>query len=226
MNRSLLLTLILAVGSIHAAQVTTETFSTDLGGFTGSTTAVLARITSGGNPDAYMALRRDLGAQFFDMFAINTNAAYTGNYITDGIGGITVDLKFDTDNVSGAYFRVRQDASVNGWLLPLTTSFATGSWQSIQLAFNPNWDDTTARNNGWITDKDLSPNATDSPGFADTMASVGRFELRFTSTDASTLIGVDNVGLTGSAVPEPSSLATLATGIGAIALGLRRRRQR
>lgn len=209
------------------ATIATEGFETDLGGFQSSSLpTVVARSASGGNPNGQMVLRRDLGQSFFDLSATTNDSRFTGNYGASGIGGMTVDLNFGTDNFSAAYFRVRIDSSNNGWLFALTSNFSTGAWRTSAFTFDPTWDDTTARANGWITDQDLNPLASVSPSFASTMASVGLPEVRFTTTNASSLVGVDNFGLTAATpTPEPSAMVMLGAGLGLVALKFTRRRK-
>ncbi|MCC6588889.1 MAG: PEP-CTERM sorting domain-containing protein [Bryobacterales bacterium] len=215
----LLITAALAASHVAwGAVIGTETFSIDEAGFVPNTiSGVLVHVGSGGNPDGHIQVRRDLGQPFFDLGALSTASHFTGNYAADGITGFTVDLNFHTDNFNGAFFRVRIDSSTNGWLLPLTTSFGTNTWNTYAFSFNPTWSDTDARAAGWITDQDRDALAIASPAFATVMSSVGYAEVRLAnSTDTSALAGIDNFGLTG--VPEPSSMVLMSLGLGVVAL--------
>ena len=206
------------------AVITTETFSIDEAGFSANTiSGVLVHVGSGGNPDGHIQVRRDLGEPFFDLGALSTNSRFTGNYAADGITGFTVDLNFHTDNFEAAFFRVRIDSSTNGWLFPLTNAFGTNTWNTYAFSFDPTWSDSDARNAGWVTDQDRDALAIASPAFATVMASVGYAEVRLgNSAQTSALAGIDNFGLTG--VPEPSSIALTALGLGLVTLKLIRRR--
>lgn len=53
------------------------------------------------------------------------------------------------------------------------------------------------------------------------MASVGWAEIRIIGPNTSTIVGVDNFGLTG--VPEPSSAVLLGCGLGAFVAWKRRK---
>jgi hypothetical protein len=206
---------LLAANLAAGASVFTETFDTDAAGFGPNTTAsVVVWAGSGGNPDGHIQTRRDLDEDFFDIGALTSGAQFTGDYGADNISTMTADIHFQTDNFTGAWFRVRVDSLTNGWLFALTSDFTANVWNTYSFAFNPLWSDLEARAAGWITDQDLNPLAIASPTFASVMASVGTAEIRLGSTDESTLAFIDNVGL--GQVPEPSSVVLVALGLAGI----------
>ncbi len=208
---------------VGAASIGVETFSGGLAGFGPNTiSSTVVHSAAGGNPDEHLLIRRIVDATFFDIGALTSGAAFTGDYAADGIGSAGVDLDFRTTNVSGAWLRVRQNAVTNGWLHALTGDFSPG-WRPYDVAFVPTWTDLEARAAGWITDFDLNPAADPSPAFATVMANVGFFEVRLGSTNESTLVGLDNARLGGLQVPEPAAVATLLLGLAGLAA--RRRRQ-
>lgn len=209
---------LLAGGVCSAAMVGVETFETGLSGFQqGSTSTVVAHSATGGNPDGQMLLRRDLQNPGEMGGRTTTNAIFIGDYAAAGIGGMTVDLNFGTDNVTGAFFRLRSGISDNGWRAPLTNQFTpTNTWSTYTLFFDPTWTDAEAQLAGWTQE------AGPSPSFATLMASVGWAEIRITGLETSTIVGVDNFGLT-SGVPEPSTALLLGCGLGALVAWRRRR---
>lgn len=85
-----------------------ETYDSGLSGFEeGSISTVVVYSGSGGNPDGQMLMRRDLSNPGEVGGRTTTNLIFIGDYAAAGIGGMTVDLNFGTDNVTGAFFRLR-----------------------------------------------------------------------------------------------------------------------
>ena len=193
-----------------------ETWDSDLADWQqGTTASVAVHAANGGNPDGHLQVRRDLGEAFFDVGAqTDSSADFIGDYAAANIGQISVDLNFMTSNITDAQLRFRRNAVENGWRISLTDQFLPdNTWNTYSVLFDPTWTDQQATDAGWIKDDPTVPS------FADVFADVGRTEVRLSSTNESTLFGIDNFALN---VPEPSSL-----GIASILLGfatLRRRR--
>lgn len=196
-----------------------ETFDTDTAGFVPNTTSsVVVHAAGGGNPDGHIQTRKILDPPVFDIGALTTDPDFTGNYAAAGIGQVSVDLNFMTNNISAAWVRFRPSIVENGWLYPLTNVFPTNVWNSYAVAFNPTWTDLQAKAAGWLTDKDVNPLTDPSPSFASVLADVNSAEVRIAS-EGSTVVGIDNFAI---AVPEPSMITLLVAG-GAVIM-LRRRR--
>ena len=194
-----------------------ETFDADTAGFVPNTTSsVVVHAAGGGNPDGHIQTRKDLTPPVYDIGALTTDPDFTGNYAAAGIGQVSVDLNFMTDNITSAWVRFRPGVAENGWRYPLTNSFPTNVWNTYVVNFNPTWTDLQAQAAGWLTDKDIDPGTDPSPPFATVMADVFSAEVRLAS-EGSTVAGIDNFAI---AVPEPGMIGLLAVGIAAM---LRRR---
>lgn len=194
-----------------------ETFDTDTAGFVPNTTSsVVVHVGGGGNPDGYIETRKVLTPPVFDIGAMPLDPDFTGDYAAAGIGQISVDLNFKTDNITAGWIRFRPSIVENGWLYPLTNSFPTNVWNTYVVNFDPTWTDLQAQAAGWLTDNDINPAADPSPPFATVLAGVLTTEVRLAS-EGSTIVGIDNFAI---AVPEPGMISLLAAGIIAV---LRRR---
>jgi hypothetical protein len=202
----------------------TETFNAGTNGWGPNTTsATVVHVAAGGNPGGFIQSRKDLTPPVFDIGASTSVANFTGNYAAAGIGRVSVDLNFGTNNITDAWVRYRIDAVTNGWLHPLTAAFPTDVWNTYTVDFNPTWTDLQARAAGWITDNDINPAAPASPPFATVLASVGEAEVRVASPSTSTLVSIDNYSI---AVPEPASMVGAAIGVMIVGLVTWRRRRK
>jgi len=204
-------------GSVHAAVAgAIETWDVDLAGWDQSTTAsTVVWAGGGGNPDGHVQIRRIVSGPNFDVGTATTlSGDFLGDYGIAGVGGVALDVNAMTDNITGASIRFRPDVVDNGWSYSFANALPLNTWASFTVEFNPNWDDVTAMNAGWIKD---DPTVS---SFSDLFSSVGWAEVRFASSQESTLAAVDNFELLS--IPEPSTWALLL--VGASALALRRRR--
>jgi len=171
----------------------------------------------GGNPDGHVQVRRDVGGPNFDIgTATEISGDFLGDYAAAGVSGVSVDLNFMTDNLTSASLRFRPDGVDNGWSYSyaLTNGYDVNAWGTYSVNFDPTWDDATAEANGWVKGDPTVAS------FADLFASVGWAEVRFASSQESTLVGVDNYQLIG--IPEPSTCLLLFCA--AAGLLLRKRR--
>jgi hypothetical protein len=188
-----------------------ETFDFDTAGFGPNTTSsVVVHIADGGNPGGFIQTRKDLTPPVFDIGALTADPQFTGNYAAAGINFFSVDLNFFTENIEGAWVRVRPGPADNGWRYPLTVVFPADVWNTYGVAFDSTWSDAEAYAAGWLTDFDIDPVAIPSPAFASVMAGVNTLEVRIAST-GSTLVGIDNVRI--ASVPDNSNLLAEAAGI-------------
>jgi hypothetical protein len=223
----------LIAGLSWGAVIGTETFDTDAAGFTANTiSSVVVWDGIGGNPDGHIKTRRDTGQPLsFDIGAIGPNGAFGGNYGLAGVTGAKADFAAFTDNITSVRFRFRlNDGGVsNGWSYLLDDTFTPGTWESYMAPINPLWTDMEAEAAGWERDSSVyGTDPLDDRSWATIMANVLGIEIRVASglgrqQDPSALAGIDNVGLVGGEVPEPSTYALMGVGVAALAL-LRRRR--
>ena len=144
-----------------------------------------------GNPGGYLYT---CGTAYgsFDLEALTDSGSFTGNFITAGIKGFSVDIKFISGAFDAAWIRFRyKDFSHNGWMYPLTSAFSADEWRTYSVAFDPEWSDEEARSAGWLTDKDVFPAAYPSEPFSVTMSDVYTTEMRL-SGEGFLEAGIDN----------------------------------
>jgi len=169
-----------------------------------TTRSEVEAIISGGNPGGYLQCYEVENT--YAIGALNKNSAYTGNYVSDGIVGVSADILLESGNYRGVWFRFI--GSGNGWLFPITETFTPGIWISNEVTFDPSWSDQQARQAGWLTPHDKNPAATPSSSFHETMQNVGCVEIRFEGYCSDLVAGIDNYIL----IPEPTSLVLLSLG--------------
>ena len=189
-------------GPALAAGPIVSTFDLDAEGFAGGTIATtLVHMPGGGNPDGHIVIRKALGSGF-DMGAQNSiSPEYLGNYAAAGINSAGFDLNVFNTTLDDVMIRFRVSAAQDGWRYSFGGVLPdANAWESFDVAFDPTWDDATAILNGWAQEAGADT-------FANTLASVGWFEVRTVNPDdVSALVGLDNIRL----VPAPSAAALLA----------------
>ncbi|MCC7406839.1 MAG: hypothetical protein IT442_02130 [Phycisphaeraceae bacterium] len=199
-----------AVSASGALVGTVATFDSDEEGWVGGTTStVQVYAASGGNPGGHVEIRKDLTPPVYDIGTRNSvTPGFLGDYAAAGVTGAGYDLNVFNSTADHAYLRFRRGVDENGWRYDFGLISPNGNaWVPLDVAFDPTWDDLTARANGWLTDDDIDAAADPSPAFASVMADVGWIEARIAS-EGSTIVGIDNVRL----VPEPAALTMLALG--------------
>lgn len=210
------------MAATQASASYTETWdSGSLAGWTVNTTkSNVAVVNSGGNPNGYLyTWGRGLNIGTLDIGAQTTSTVFTGDYSAKGIIGVSVDTNFISGNFDGAWVRFRyQDASHNGWMYPLTSTYRA-NWQTFSLSLNPGWTDTQARAAGWLMDTDVFGGLPDSVSFQQTMSNVYNAEVRISG------IGDVNAGIDNFSLIIPAPGALLLGGIGAGLVGWLRRRR-
>lgn len=169
----------------------------------------------GGNGGGYLLTRR---AGDFPIGAATDLAAATGSF-----GGRVWTASVDLIGLAGAtsdvWLRFRfQDSSFNGWRFRLTGPLGE-TWATFDVTFDTTWTDLQAQANGWQTDL---PGGAGSVSWAQTMTDVYTTEVRIDGT-RTLLAGIDNFSV-NTAIPEPSSWALMAGGLGLMGWIARRRR--
>ena len=198
----------------------TETWNNegDLAGWTANTTSsTVVNPGSGGNSGGYLLTRRS-GA--FPVGASTDLAAATGSFGSQ-VWTASVDLLGVAGTSSDVWLRFRyQDSTFNGWRHRLTGELDS-TWQTFGVTFDSSWSDLQAQANGWESD---FPDGFASVGWAQTMGNVYTTEIRIDGT-TTLAAGIDNFSVT-TPVPEPSTCALMAGGLGLIGwIGRRRQRQ-
>lgn len=209
----------LGAGQALAASAYTETWTAgDTNGWFGNTTSsVVVRDGSEGNPAGSLATRRDLTPPIFPIGAATDLAAVTGDFTGASSWTVAFDVLYDSGAFSDTWLRFRyQDATFDGWHYDVADAFPAG-WQSYSVSFNPFWSDATALANGWVQEDAAV-------SWQTLWTDVYTTEVRILLADEnSALAHIDNFVL--SPVPEPSALALLAPGLLLVGLAVRRSRR-
>ncbi|MDX1285546.1 MAG: hypothetical protein R3182_11060 [Draconibacterium sp.] len=108
---------------------------------------------TGGNPGGFVMVRGHGGISI-----LNEESAFTGNYIEKQCNTISLDILVPQalpvlDNQSHiASIRVISE-SAGEWVYPLKQFNAsnTGTWQHLEVVFNPEWTNAQAETNGWYS---------------------------------------------------------------------------
>ncbi len=210
------------IASAQTSAYYTETWdSSSLEGWIVNTAkSNVAVVSSGGNPGGYLySSGTGLVIGTLDIGAQTYKTILTGDFSAKGIIGVSVDTKFISGSFDGAWVRFRyQDATQNGWMYPLTSTYQT-NWQTFTFSLNPDWTDTQARAAGWLMDTDVFGGLPDSVSFQQTMSNVYNAEVRISGV-GDVEAGIDNFSLS---IPAPGAL--LLGGIGAGLVGWLRRRR-
>lgn len=209
----LLSSLICFAATSHAATGVYDDFDAGLGTWMPNTTETTnTHQAAGGNPNGYLE-SDNIGVNpviFHVVGAVNTSPNYSGVF-ADGQWTISVDLNFIRGDFDDAWLRFRfQDATANGWHIPLTNMFAN-SWNSHSVTFDTTWSDAQAMLNGWVKEAD---GATATPSFSGLWDDVYTSEVRLIGDLASSLNlvgGIDNYRATY--VPVPAAVWLFSSGL-------------
>ena len=144
--------------------------SNDLGEWESNTTVTnVIPSDHNGNPGGYLN-SSGTAAGSFDIGALTKIQQVTGDF-RGSTWSISVDVQFIAGNFDALWIRFRyKDSTENGWVFPLASTFPPGTWKTYFVAFNPDWTDGEARAHGWLTDRDIIPNANPSQPWNITMS--------------------------------------------------------
>ena len=201
-SQAVVMGLFLTAATAHAASSYSEQWNAgDTNNWMQSTTSsVVVRDVSDGNPAASLAVRRSLSPPIFDIGVTTELDALSDNFTGQPGWMLSFDAKHDIGNYSDMWLRFRyKDATFDGWYLDVDDSFSN-TWQSYSVTFNPAWTNAQAIANGW---KDQTAGAVP---WQTLMTDVYHPEIRFLLADSqSALAHVDNVQL--KVVPELASIS-------------------